>query len=153
MCKNDKNTKDSNKNSISPHIIWVISILVVIIILLTAGILCNNVCCAESIKVYIEYSATLLSITLSIFAIAFTYTSNNTIQRQFDKIDFASRNIEKSADSLQESEKEISRTIGQVHERMKNIEEVMGYIKDNIPNSLPEQTSDIGSTGQNQINS
>ena len=79
---------------------WTISIMAIVIIVLLAFIFFKGTINGEVLKSFIEFSATLLSITLSIFAIAFTYTSNNSVQRQFDKIDISARKIGESAASL-----------------------------------------------------
>lgn len=104
--KEQENSKTNHRVMIT-NITWIISILVLIIIALGSVILCKFIPKAETIKIFIEYAATLLSITLSIFAIAFTYTSNNSVQRQFDKIDTASDVIKTSSQSLQTSEKKL----------------------------------------------
>lgn len=106
---------------------------------------------ANTIKVFIDYAATLLSITLSIFAIAFTYTSNNSTQRQFDKIDYASMKIVDSATNLNKSEQEISSSIKIIHERILSIENDMGFIKNNIPNVIIESKPTLAPNVSNQI--
>lgn len=49
---------------------------------------------------YISYAGTLLSITLSIFAIQYTYHSNNRAETQFDKINQAAENIIRASESM-----------------------------------------------------
>ena len=88
--------KDTN----SPHFWWLISILGVAIIALLAYALTNKISCAEKIMEYISYASILLSITLSIFAILYTYTSNVQIQQQFEKINSAASNIISASDKL-----------------------------------------------------
>lgn len=123
--------------------VWTICLLSAIIIGLSAFILSDRIVNAESIKRYIDFAATLLSITLSIFAIAFTYTSNNSIQRQFDKIDIASSKIVDSAGLLQESEKEMKGLITELGKSIKHIESDMGSIKEQIPNLLKASKPEI----------
>jgi len=144
----------SNQECRYTNTIWTISILGVLIIGLLAFIFSQRVLNANDIKIFIEYATTLLSITLSIFAIAFTYTSNNSVQRQFDKIDYAARKIVESADSLYKSEEEITNKIRSLQEHIADIKKDMGIIKDNIPNSLSEFKQSVDSTTRtNVINS
>ncbi len=49
---------------------------------------------------YISYAGTILSITLSIFAIHYTYHSNNRAEIQFDKINQAAENIIRASESM-----------------------------------------------------
>ena len=135
------------------NITWIICLMGIAILALLSVICCDLKTDAESIKVFIEYSATLLSITLSIFAIAFTYTSNNSMQHQFDKIDNASRVILESSHSLQTTERELTGSISLLHERMTRIGTDVNFIKGNIPNNLPKNTPDIQPTKQNLVNS
>lgn len=156
MCtKNNPSSEDKGKRvekcAMSPHIVWSIVILSTSIIILLGFIFSCRMIDANAIKVFIDYAATLLSITLSIFAIAFTYTSNNSTQRQFDKIDYASMKIVDSATKLDKSEQEISSSIKVMHEKLLRIENDMGIIKNNIPNVVNESKPDIGSNVSNQI--
>ncbi|MDE6379473.1 MAG: hypothetical protein K2L11_03300 [Muribaculaceae bacterium] len=134
------------------NITWIICLLVLAIIGLSSIICCGYITNADTIKIFIEYSATLLSITLSIFAIAFTYTSNNSMQHQFDKIDNAARVIVESSNSLQRTERELTGSIGQLHERITRIEADVNFIKGNIPNSIPKNIPIIEPTKQNLVN-
>lgn len=142
---------NSERKCICPNIVWTIIILSLIIIALFVFILSKRVLCANQIKIFIEYAATLLSITLSIFAIAFTYTSNNTIQRQFDKIDYASRKIIESSNSLYKSEDEITKHIKRLLERVEDIKSEVGFIKNKIPDSSYMETQN-NNTFNNAIN-
>lgn len=156
MCKNNNPSSESNGNPVkkymmSPHVVWTIVILSTIIIMLLGFIMTKRMTNANTIKVFIDYAATLLSITLSIFAIAFTYTSNNSTQRQFDKIDYASMKIVDSATNLNKSEQEISSSIKIIHERILSIENDMGFIKNNIPNVIIESKPTLAPNVSNQI--
>lgn len=156
MCtKNNPSSEDKGtrveKYAMSPHIVWSIVILSISIIILLGFIFSSRMIDANAIKVFIDYAATLLSITLSIFAIAFTYTSNNSTRRQFDKIDYASMKIVDSATKLDKSEQEISSSIKVMHEKLLCIENDMGFIKNNIPNVVNESKPDFDSNISNQI--
>lgn len=146
----DGKTNDMD-GKINPNIVWTIVIHSLVIITLVGFIFSKRIINAESIKSFIDYAATLLSITLSIFAIAFTYTSNNSIQRQFDKIDYASKIIVDSASNLHESERDISKSMIEMHDRILHIENDMGFIKDNIPNVIRDSKAEFKSDVSNPI--
>lgn len=135
----------------NPNTVWVIVLMSFVIVLLLGFIFSERTVNADSIKVFIDYAATLLSITLSIFAIAFTYTSNNSTQRQFDKIDYASMKIVDSANKLHESERDISMSMKLVHEKILNIEKDMALIKDKIPNIISASAPEVDSSKSNKI--
>ena len=134
------------------NITWIVCLLVCIVLILLAEIFCKIITNADTIKVFIEYAATLLSITLSIFAIAFTYTSNNSMQHQFDKIDNSSRVILESSTSLQSTERELTKSISTLDERITRIETNVNFIKGNIPNEIPKNTGMTETTTQNFVN-
>lgn len=87
----------SPMNSRSPHFWWIISTLLVIIIILLVIIIRGQIVFADEVIGEISSIALLLSIILSILAIAFTYTSNNNVAQQFDKINTAANNINDSS--------------------------------------------------------
>ena len=91
---------NSIKDHNSPHFWWLISILGVTIIALVSFILTCRMLDAVKIMEYISYASVILSITLSIFAILYTYTSNVQIQQQFEKINSAANNIASVSDNL-----------------------------------------------------
>ncbi len=121
------------------NIVWSISILVIVVIALLSIILCAKYPEVEEIKMFIEFSSTLLSITLSIFAIAFTYTSNNTIQQQFYNIDYSANKIEVSANNFQKTKDEISKSIRKLELQLQSIDIKVDLIKNKIPNILSVQ--------------
>lgn len=77
----------------SPHFWWLITILGLTIIALIAFIITDKIICSVKLMEYVSVCSTLLSITLSIFAIQYTYTSNNEIHQQFEKINSVADNI------------------------------------------------------------
>ena len=70
----------------SPHFWWLISVLGLTIIALIAFIITDRIICSAKLMEYVSVCSIVLSITLSIFAIQYTYTSNNEIHQQFEKI-------------------------------------------------------------------
>lgn len=73
-------------NAKSPHFWWIISIMALTIIALISFIISRRICCSDELMKYVSVASVILSITLSIFAIQYTYTSNNEIHQQFEKI-------------------------------------------------------------------
>lgn len=49
---------------------------------------------------FISYSTAILSITLSIYAIVYTRDSNVSLQRQFEKIEAATEQLDKVSNSI-----------------------------------------------------
>lgn len=89
-----------NKSNLSVNTIWTISLLAIIIILLLSYIIWGKIEDASVLVEYISYAGTLLSITLSIFVIQYTYHSNNRAETQFDKINQAAENIIRASESM-----------------------------------------------------
>ncbi|MBR5853745.1 MAG: hypothetical protein IKY74_06035 [Alistipes sp.] len=95
MKPNNKNIPNK-ENIVKPYIIhmwWSITILSLLLIASISFIFSERVVNADNLAEYISFASVLLSITLSIFAILYTYTSNVQIQEQFNKIDCAASNI------------------------------------------------------------
>lgn len=82
------------------HFWWVVCLLGATIIFLLSFILTKRVCNASKIMEFISYSSAILSITLSVFAILYTYTSNVQMQQQFEKINSVADNLRESSTSL-----------------------------------------------------
>lgn len=61
---------------------------------------------------YVACCSTLLSITLSIFAIQYTYTSNNEVQHQFEKINSAAENVSMSSKAIMETKIKLDENLG-----------------------------------------
>lgn len=145
----------SIKSSDSPHFWWIIGVLVFIIVGLVAHICTNKVLYAEKIMEYISYASIILSITLSIFAILYTYTSNVQIQQQFEKINSAVGNITTTSnnltiisnklednldailqrlESIDNKQKEITGQMNNINTKL-DVEGWMGKITNNHPNT------------------
>lgn len=112
----------TSKNTVSPHFWWVISILSFIIICLIAYICTNKVLCAEKIMEYISYASIILSITLSVFAIMYTYTSNSQIQQQFEKINSAVGNITSTSNDLTIISNKLEDNLDAILQRLESID-------------------------------
>lgn len=111
----------SCQNSASPHFWWLFSILGVIIILLVSYILTCSVSSAYKIMEYISYASVILSVTLSIFAILYTYTSNVQIQQQFEKINSAANNITLTSNNLNVTNTQLNDNLKQILDRLDSI--------------------------------
>lgn len=108
-------------NTKSPHFWWIISIMAAAIIALVSFILCEKTIGADKIMEFISYSSAILSITLSIFAIQYTYTSNVQIQQQFEKINSIADNIHKTAENLNLTSGKLDKNLETILERLENM--------------------------------
>ena len=129
-------------NSRSPHFWWIISLLSSAIIALVAFIFTNRISCSYIIAEYISYASVLLSITLSIFAILYTYTSNVQIQQQFEKINSAANNICEASNSLLSTNEKLNESLNVIMERLGNI--------DKSQNEMRVQLNDMNKQVPNQ---
>ena len=119
MILGKNNTLDMNTKS--PHFWWIISIMAAAIIALVSFILCEKTIGADKIMEFISYSSAILSITLSIFAIQYTYTSNVQIQQQFEKINSIADNIHKTAENLNLTSGKLDKNLETILERLENM--------------------------------
>lgn len=108
-------------NTKSPHFWWIISIMAAAIIVLVSFILCEKTIGADKIMEFISYSSAILSITLSIFAIQYTYTSNVQIQQQFEKINSIANNIHTTAENLNLTSGKLDENLETILERLENM--------------------------------
>lgn len=112
----------SVKDNNSPHFWWLICLLSVVIIALVSYILSERVLYAYDIMEYISYASVILSITLSIFAILYTYTSNVQIQQQFEKINTAANNITSTSESLTSTGNKLNENLETILTRLESID-------------------------------
>jgi hypothetical protein len=111
------------------------------IIALISFILSERMCEAGKIMEFISYSTAILSITLSIFAIQYTYTSNVQIQQQFEKINAVADNIHKTAENLNLTSSKLDENLGEILERLENM------------NALQEEmSSQLNNLNDNRVN-
>lgn len=140
----------SVKDSNSPHFWWLICLFSAIIIVLVAYILTDRILCANVIMEYISYASVILSITLSIFAILYTYTSNVQIQQQFEKINSAASNITSASDNLTKTGNKLNENLETILNRLESIddrqEEISGqmnYINTQLNESVANKITNI----------
>lgn len=122
---------------------WTISLLSVVIIGCIAFFLTDRIIDAHVILEYISYASVILSITLSVFAILYTYTSNVQIQQQFEKINSAANRIRDTSDNLIATNVKLNDSLNIITERLGNIDRGQSEIRsqltnlnDQIPNSI-----------------
>lgn len=108
----------TQEQGVSPHIIWTICILILLVIGLISYILFGKVLCAYELMEYISYASVLLSITLSIFAILYTYTSNVQIQQQFEKINSAATKLSSTSDKLDKTGHTLDSNLSSILEQL-----------------------------------
>lgn len=117
----------------SPHFWWIMATAVIIICILATWVGQGYVVHGDRIKAFITDAGLLLSITLSIFAIAYTYTSNNNTSRQFEKINSAAELIVDTANRVTEAQVSLN-------QQMKTILDNVGDIKRDTHNITDAMT-------------
>lgn len=125
----------------SPHFWWIISLLILIIICLVATVICGQMQDTTIIVDYVSFASVLLSITLSVFAIQYTYTSNNQIQHQFEKINSAAGQINSVSEKLIKTSTLLEENIDDILNKLGDIGKEQKAIKDKVDNMnqrLPE---------------
>lgn len=105
----------------SPHFWWIIGVLSAIIIILTTLIVTHPTIGCEVLIVKISVCSTLLSITLSIFAIQYTYHSNIEVSKQFKEINTAARNINATSKVLSKLSDALNIQIKDILQNVSNI--------------------------------
>lgn len=92
----------------------------------------------------LEAIATVLSITLSVFAILMTRDANNAASRQFDRLSMAENKIQESAIEISKTSQGMVREITQIHAHLQELNREQGKI-----NGFLFRTKDIGSENDN----
>ena len=92
-----------------------------IIIILTTIIVTHPTIGCEVLIVKISVCSTLLSITLSIFAIQYTYHSNIEVSKQFKEINTAARNINATSKVLSKLSDALNIQIKDILQNVSNI--------------------------------
>ena len=110
-------------NTKSPHFWWIISLMGLTIIALVAFILSERICEADKIMEFISYSTAILSITLSIFAIQYAYTSNVQIPQQFEKINTVAESIKNASGELSATSNKLDENLDVILERLEDIDQ------------------------------
>lgn len=85
---------------------------------------------------YISYASVILSITLSVFALLYTYTSNVQIQQQFEKINSAADNITSASERLKTTTGKLDENLGTILQHLESIDIKQQEISNNINTTL-----------------
>ena len=112
--------------------------MVAIIIGLVGFIITGRVLCSKELMEYVSVCSIVLSITLSIFAIQYTYNSNNEIHQQFKNINSVADNIKETAKSLADTNAMLNQNMDQILDRLENLntsQEVMSAQLKDIKNT------------------
>lgn len=121
----------------SPHFWWLISTLGLTIIALVAFIITDRILCSEILMEYVSVCSTVLSITLSIFAIQYTYTSNNEIHQQFEKINSVANNIKDTSEKLAATNTLLNDNLGKILDSL----DYVGQSQKDIANKIENLTN------------
>ncbi len=81
---------------------------------------------------YISYASVILSITLSVFALLYMYTSNVQIQQQFEKINSAADNITSASERLKTTTGKLDENLGTILQHLESIDIKQQEISNNI---------------------
>ena len=136
--------RESKNSSPMPHYWWSIILMALTIIALISFILSERIVEAEKVMEYISYASVILSITLSVFAIMYTYTSNNQIQEQFEKINNAANNITATSEKLTQTGNALKQNLDTIMDGIENIRTDMNVQFNSINNNILPK--DIGIT-------
>ena len=136
--------RESKSSSPMPHYWWSIILMALTIIALISFILSERIVEAEKVMEYISYASVILSITLSVFAIMYTYTSNNQIQEQFEKINNAANNITATSEKLAQTGNALKQNLDTIMDGIENIRTDMNVQFNSINNNILPK--DIGIT-------
>lgn len=113
----------------SPHFWWIICLLGAIIIGLVAFIITRRILSSNELMEYVSICSIVLSITLSIFAIQYTYHSNNEIHQQFKDINSVADNIKETAKSLSDTNTILNQNMDKILDRLDNIDSSQEMMK------------------------
>ena len=128
----------------SPHVWWIVGLLSTIIILLISYIIWGKISDAQFIINYVSCASIILSITLSVFAILYTYVSNVQIQQQFEKINSAAISISDTSNKLIQTEGKLNDFLETIEERLSNIDKSQTEMTQQISNINKEvETSSL----------
>lgn len=117
---------------------WTITLMALIILILATQILIGADTDSGRILRYISYGATLLSITLSVFAILYTFLSNAKIDQEFAQLYRATAEITATNELLKGNVEQIIRAVEKTND-------TLGQMPTRISNTLKGQLPDLSS--------
>ena len=122
------------------HLWWVISIMAVVIIGLTA-LLCTTIMPIDKrIMIFLSFTATILSIVLSVFAIMYSFYSLQESSRQWS-------DMKKAVSTIDASTRIISQSTQLLLEQVTKMNKDIGALQGKIDSQIPE--SERINTGNN----
>lgn len=135
----------------SPHFWWLICLMGAAVVALLATIFCFQTLNGEHISNYVSAFSVMLSIVLSIFAIQYTYHSNAQVERQFNDINRAARNIIETSKELKETESLLKSSIERIHDHLKSNDikiDKLSSIVNNLENQIKGNPSFLYKKGE-----
>lgn len=137
-----------------PHFWWIICTMGLVIIALVSYILIGRIDNGDKLMEFIAVSATILSITLSVFAIQYTYTSNVQIQQQFEKINSVADDIRNTSSKLNSTCNVLDDNLEQILNSLENIDqrqqEMSSQIKNIRNQPITEKISELNISNKRQ---
>lgn len=122
------NTDGTGESHTSVHFWWVVVIMTVVIITLLA-LLCTDIIeCDRSIRAFLSFTATILSIVLSVFAIMYSYYSMIEAARQWHDVDKAVCVINASIETISNT---ILEQLKQIIDINRNLGSMQGKFEEN----------------------
>lgn len=127
----------------SPHFWWIISVMTTTIVALAAFIITQLVVHSDTLMEYVAVCSTILSITLSIFAIQYTYTSNNEVQHQFEKINSVADSLKSATENMHATHALLNNNLEQIHRALQSLETSQRDLTSQISNNLVNSGADL----------
>lgn len=122
----------------------------VTIIALVSYIITDRVICSARLMEYVSVCSVILSITLSIFAIQYTYTSNNEIHQQFEKINSVADSIKSTSSELAGTNAFLNSNLKQILESLEQLKQVQQSMNSTLKNiSNPAVDTEISNLPSN----
>lgn len=147
--KQENDNKETNEQEATSGFIkkstfwWIVSILSALFL---GAVTCILVGLNDTEKVmsYVGAFSVLLSILLSIFAIQYTYHSNNEVYRQFDKINGCAENINGTNQELSATHKKLDNHIDTILTKLDSIQaDLRSSVNSNRQSGGENKTNDL----------
>ncbi|MBR1447253.1 MAG: hypothetical protein IJ588_00710 [Prevotella sp.] len=132
------------------HFWWVICLLLLIIVIL-AALLCTNIQMFEHrIMTFLSFTATLLSIVLSIFAIMYSFYSMKESSQQWNAVKTAVKSIEAYTDILSKSTQQLVEQVIKINRDLGSMQGMMGASNEIPKKDNPGSIENVISNTQSQ---
>ena len=138
--EDEPSNEQIEKNARNKALIYVALWLMVIVIVCLIGVIyCNQVIESKTIQKYVEFSATLLSIVLSIFAIFYSYFSALEASRQWGDINTAVRVMERTTSTIETNNETLLATVIAIHGEVS----ALGSNTQTTDNTIEQNNTDV----------